>query len=288
MSEGKDANKSARKELGPIKEAPPSDAESSLLQDAISSLKKAMPPETADIVSAHPTEEVNSSNWDDMKKAFATVSIEAKERQFHTKALCSILTDFGKLHTAFSKELQKLSHMCEGYVKADNNSHMDRWWNSFSIALDHLSQDNDYLGTAILTSIIVDLGKAEQEHVVKRLHNQGSKCVAKLTEANTSYESKKQELLKLKEKAAASGGSLSIGEHSKLLLKMQLCETALKSVRLNLSLVQEELDAELPTILADYKLIASSASDSTLTLLVKLTDLLVGAQSKSSHIMNHM
>jgi hypothetical protein len=198
------------------------------------------------------------------------------------------LTDFAKLHTAFSKELQKLSHLCEGYVKADNNSHMDRWWNSFSIALDHLSQDNDYLGTAILSSIIVDLGKAEQEHVVKRLHNQGSKCVAKLTEANISYESKKQELFKLKEKAAASGGSLSIGEHSKLVLKMQMCETALKSARHNLSLVQEELDAELPTILADYKLIASSACDSTLTLLVKLTDLLVGAQSKSSHILSRL
>jgi hypothetical protein len=229
-----------------------------------------------------------ASSSGDVVTEFTILSQDATERQKQNKVLCILLNDFAKLHSAFAKEMLRLSQVAEGYVRADNQKPIDKWWNSFSIALGHLSQDHEFVSSSICPGFTSDLSRIEQEHVIKKVFTQGTKCVAKLREARAQVDARGKELMKLRERAVGGGGSLSVGEHSKLVMKVDVCETALRAASETLAAVQAELDHDMPSVLNDYSLIASSATDATVSILVKLTETLVSAQTKTTHILNRL
>lgn len=226
----------------------------------------------------------------DMIAEFTALSQDAIERQKQNKVLCGLLADFGKLHGAFSKEMLRLSHVAEEYVRTDNQKPIDKWWNSFSIALDHMAQDHEFVSNSLCPGFTSDLSRIEQEHVIKKVQAHGAKCVSRLKDAMAVHDARSKELLKLREKVTqcSAGGNLSVGEHSKLVLKIDTCETAMKAAAANMVLVQAELEREMPSILNDYNLIAHSATDATASILVSITDVLVSAQAKSTHILKRL
>lgn len=270
-------------------ELPYSSEDTKALEDALLAIRETASPSVVSIRSPSAAAAASIPAMRDAVAEFTALSEDAIERQKQNKAMCAVLTDFAKLHGAFAKEMLRLSQVAEGHVRADNQRPMDKWWNSFSIALDHMAQDHELVSSSLCPGLTTDLSRIEQEHVIKKVHAHGSKCVAKLKEAMASCDAKTKELAKLREKTGGiAAGGMSVGEHSKLVLKIDLCETSLKAAMASLAVVEAELDRDMPSIINDYNLIAASAVDSTAKILVHVTEVLVSAQTKTSHILNRL
>lgn len=159
--------------------------------------------QAASHIETHPTEETAPMDFMGMDAAFTEFAKEAKERQRHTKSLCSFLQEFGRVHGQFAKDLTKLSNSAETYVKADNNVVLDKWWNAMSIALEHLSKDQKSISTTIMEEIYPNMMHIEQEqlHLEKKVSCEGSKLLHKMKETQQMFDAKVKELDRLREKS---------------------------------------------------------------------------------------
>lgn len=297
-------------DLGPLHEAPSSDADKKVLKQAIKSIRACLTtkqhdqgqqhgvyslssesagPDQSQVVAEYPTEErAPAMSCQDMEQSFVQVSLELKERHRHVEALVAFLVGFGRLQEDFSRELSRLSHVAESHVAQESKTHLDSWWTSLSIALDHLSQDHRYIAEVAGSKIAHELPKAEQEMVVRKLYSKGLAEVQKLREATSVYDAKRKEFARLKEQAVSKFEGMSLGEHSKLVLRLEQSESLLKQARTTLATVEENVRVELPPIIADYEVIASTSLDAIMSQLVAFSGLLVTTQHKNMHIANRL
>jgi hypothetical protein len=291
-------------DIGPLHEAPSSEADKRVIKQAIKSLRaclsskphehglyslssESVAPEQH--VAEYPTEErPPAMSCQDMEQSFMQVSSEMKDRERHVEAIVAFLVGFGKLHGEFSRELSRLSRMAESHIAAENKTHLDNWWTSISIAMDHLSQDHRYIEEVAVSKLAHELPKAQQEMVVRKLHAKGVSVVQKLREASSVYDSRRKEFARLKEQAVSKFEGMSVGEHSKLVLRLEQSETLLKQARAALASVEASARVELPPIIADYEVIASTSLDATMSHLVAFAGLLVNTQHKSTLITNRL
>jgi hypothetical protein len=290
-------------DIGPLHEAPSSEADKRVIKQAIKSLRTCLSSKPHEHglyslssesvapdqhVAEYPTEErLPAMSCQDMEQSFMQVSSELKDRQRHVEAIVAFLVSFGKLHEEFSRELSRLSHVAESHIVAENKTHLDNWWTSISIAMDHLSQDHRYIEVAA-SKLALELPKAQQEMVVRKLHAKGLSVVQKLREASSAYDTRRKEFARLKEQAVSKFEGMSVGEHSKLVLRLEQSESLLKQARATLAAVEGSARIELPPIIADYEVIASTSLDAIMSHLVSFAGLLVNSQHKSMHITNRL
>lgn len=295
-----------------LREGEPSPEEKQSLIDAISLLQgaDAKKSEMSSSAEVFPSEEC-SGTAKDMDKSFQDASKDAKERYKHIKALCSFVGDFGRAQAYAAKEYHKLSKVAESYVKADNDQYLDKWWNSLSIAMDHMSQDYDYMSSEILNNIARTLSRVEQEHghLEKKLTAEGSKLLQRLRDAQYQYDNRVRETEKLREKsgmpnyaAQASAGSSNNESSSssaaapnsantvtfKAAMKIQQSEAVQQEYADKLAVAQQELNEKLPRILEDYALMARNSASSMMETLLKFTNLMGDAQTKSSVVTHRL
>lgn len=276
-------------------------------------------------VENHPTEEQAPLEFSEMESAFLDFAKEAKDRQKHYKSLCSFLQEWSRVHGQFSKDLTKLSNSAETYVKGENNVVLDKWWNSMSIALEHLSKDQKAISTSIHDEIYPSMLHVEQEqlHLEKKVSTEGTKLLHRMKEIQQSYDAKLKELEKLREKSnlpaisspsgsvslttsnasgegmvTASGGSKQHGDSDGIVAgpapskstatKLVATEAALVEWSAKLATIQQEFNEKMPRILADYRLMATISLNSMMELLIQLSDQLAVAQEKSSQVTHRL
>ena len=252
---------------------------------------------------------------------FTTYSAAAKERQKHIKSFGVFLDELGKVHGNFGKALQKVSKQAEAHVMG-KNAFLDKWWNSLAIALDHLSQDQMYVCSALCLDIKEGMANVETEHdhLEKHIFSEGSKLLNKLREVNDIFTAKKKEFEKVREKtvsiALATGSpavavpvttsassSTSTSPTSPISTssstpspstpvststpKGSKYDAALRDANeatVKLTACQKDFDDKMPRMLADYELMASNGQSSMMALLIKLTNLLTEIQLKSNQV----
>mmetsp|Transcript_15398 Transcript_15398/g.23208 ORF Transcript_15398/g.23208 Transcript_15398/m.23208 type:complete len:1273 (+) Transcript_15398:88-3906(+) len=276
-----------------VKEREPTEDEVKLLENALKELRgdgvEVQP------VDSHPAEEQAPLEAKEMETGFLNHSRDAKERQKHAKSLCNFLQEFSRVHSHFSKELKKMSTTAEMYVKAENGMILDKWWNSISIALDHLSNDQNSISTIIHEEIYHHMVRVEQEqgHLERQLQNEGSKLIQKLKDAQQNYDLKARDNDKIKDKVnAETSHTTADGTHvpasKSTTSRLHASETALTEVSGRLAAVQQEFNEKMPRILADYSLMTSNSVSSMMELLIQLSDLLAVAQEKSSQVTHRL
>jgi hypothetical protein len=159
------------------------------------------------------SEPTTASDWGltkNMVAKFTTFSAAAKDRQRHIKAFGAFLDELGKVHGHFGKALQKVSKQAEIHV-AGKNAFLDKWWNSLAIALDHMSVDQLYVGSALCIEIKEGMVSVETEHdhLEKHIYGDGSKLLSKLRETNDIFAAKKKEFERVRDKIASTSTSTS-------------------------------------------------------------------------------
>jgi hypothetical protein len=290
-----------------LKENQPSNEERQSVDKVISFLR-AVNATSDSVEEVHPSEEVAPTNVKDLENNFYDLSKEAKDNQKHLKSFHSFLVDVSKIHGIFSKELGKYSQQALSHVQAD--TYLDRWWSALSITLDHFSQDQEYLSSAMCHELAHNISRIDQEHshIEKQLNTEGMKYIQKLKESQMQYDLKFKEVEKIRRDmgligaesssaVAVSAGSApnnslsnasgtpsvantSNTGNNKLQIKLQLNETQLNEVSSKHSIIQQEINEKLPRILSDYKLMKSNLKTTMIEILLKLTDLFNDIQSK--------
>jgi hypothetical protein len=137
-----------------------------------------------------------------MDKTFGDYSKDAKDRYKHMRSLYQFFGDYNKISKSYSKDLARLSQTAESYVKAENDKYLDKWWNALSIAMDHLSQDQDFLSDILEHDICYNLHRVSEEHshLEQQLNTEGNKHLNKIKEATKIFESRAKDRDKIKEK----------------------------------------------------------------------------------------
>jgi hypothetical protein len=323
------SNKSTKPQVDKVelKEKDISEEQMKILVNAVNVLRGGDETESAVIDGHHPTEEQAPVEFSEMETAFSDFAKEAKDRQKHYKSLCSFLQEWSRVHGQFSKDLTKLSNSAEIYVKGENNVVLDKWWNSMSIALEHLSKDQKSISTSIHDDIYPSMLRVEQEqlHLEKKVSTEGSKLVQRMKDTQQSYDAKLKELEKLREKsnipastpligtasssaaassanpegsASTTGGSKHQGDtdapvavpipSKATATKLVATEAALADWSSKLATAQQEFNEKMPRILADYKLMATISLNTMMELLIQLSDQLAVAQEKSSQVTHRL
>lgn len=284
-----------RLQANELKEGEPTEYDMSLVSDALKFLRG------DDLVTnddTFPSEEKVIAK-EQMDKAFAEYSKDAKERQKQVKCLHLFFGDYNKLSKNYSKDLGKLSQVAESYVKAENDKYLDKWWNALSIAMDHISQDQDYLSDVIEHDICYNLHRVYEEHshLEKQLNSEGSKHLSKMKDAMTAFDIRSKDRDKIREKVNACLGrvthlstipsSLS-SETTKLSHKLGISEGLLQDAISRLASAQQEFNEKMPRILADYKLMTANSTSTMRELLIKLADIVTTTHTKSNQVMHRL
>ena len=218
-----------------LREGESTEEDRKLLSDA---LKKLEGDPTTKTDESHPSEErAPLGDPQHVEKLLFDCSREAKERQKHIRSLCSFFTEYAKVAKGYAKDLSKLSTTAETYVKAQNDKYMDKWWNSLSIAMDHLSQDQAYLSDYIDHDICFNLNRIFEEHthLEKQLNNEGTKHTQKFKDAKLAVDARARDRDRIREKlstslersAQAHANTLSL-DSTKLSQKLTVCDALLQ------------------------------------------------------------
>ena len=204
-----------KKSKNPPREKDPSAEERAFLDKAIvelnGDLTEVIPCKDKSKASSEASLESDSSQslvTKEMVLRFTTYSAEAKARQRHIKAFTIFLDELGKVHGNFGKALLKVSKLAESHV-VGANAFLDKWWNSLAIALDHMSQDQTYVCSALCVGIKDGMMSVETEHdhLEKNIHTEGSKLLNKLREVNDVFTAKKKEFERVRDKLATAAVS---------------------------------------------------------------------------------
>ena len=246
----------------------------------------------------------------EMVQKFTTYSAEAKERQKHIKAFCIFLDELGKAHGVFSKSLLKVSKLAESHV-VGKNAFLDKWWNSFAIALDHMSQDQAYANSALCIGLREGMMSVETEHELleKNIYTEGKKLLNKLREVNDAFTAKKKEFERVRDKTGvkivkspppnrdSSAGVTSTSRSSPSSTIPPVTPNKIKNPKYDAALrdaheatarltsCQQDFDEKMPRMLRDYELMASNGQSSMMALLIKVTNLLTEIQRKNNQVM---
>eukprot|EP01041_Mallomonas_annulata_P001300 gene1300-2513_t len=279
-----------------LKEGAPTEGDLKLLTDALKFLRGEATENDND---SFPSEE-KAIGTQQMDKNFGEYSKDSKERQKHVKALNLFFADYMKVSKNYSRDLAKLSQTAESYVKAENDKYLDKWWNALSIAMDHLSQDQDYLSDVLEHEICYNLQRVHEEHnhLERQLNSEANKHLSKIKEATSGFELRTRERDKVREKVNVCLDKVSqmdvnvtpalSAEASKWSQKLATSEGNLHDAGSRLASAQQEFNEKMPRILADYKLMTSNSTSTMRELLIKLADIVTTTHVKSNQVMQRL
>mmetsp|Transcript_22551 Transcript_22551/g.22741 ORF Transcript_22551/g.22741 Transcript_22551/m.22741 type:complete len:1219 (+) Transcript_22551:249-3905(+) len=290
--DNKDDECTSKKEL---KEGGPTEEDKKLVSDALKFLKG----EDVNVDDESFPSEEKAIGKEQMDKAFAEYSKDSKERQKQVRCLHSFFGEYNRLSKSYSKDLAKLSLTAESYVKAENDKYLDKWWNALSIAMDHLSQDQDYLSDVLEHDICYHLHRIYEEHshLERQLNSEGSRHLNKMKEAMSAFELRSRDRDRLREKMngvlerAANANALPAtltAETARWTQKLSGSESLLQDAVSRLAIAQQEFNEKMPRILADYKLMTGNSTSTMRELLIKLADIVTTTHTKSNQVMHRL
>lgn len=283
-----------------LRESDPTKEEIDILNDALKFLRGEV--EDIPVPELHPSEEQAPREIREMEEAFAVASQEMKKRQKHLKALtryfflncCSFMNisffqEYANVYLQLSKDLKRLSSVAQSQVNGETI--IDKWWNSMSVALEHLSKDENLLRKSIQDDILHPMTRIEVEnsHLEKQLSTEGHKLLTKLKEARQLYDLKLKESEKYREKIPSNSClTASEGTPSKTNIKPHSSESALVEASDKLAGAQQSFNEKMPRILKDYKLITSNCVSASMERLLKLSDVLSSPLEKIAQILDRL
>ena len=154
--------------------------------------------------------------------------------------MASYLTELSKMYSVISKEYSKASHTAKSYIKHEDETFIDGWWNSFSISFDHASQDQEWLVEKINNEVSVTINRvlSEKSHLEYKLHQKGLEQISSLRESIIFYEQKVKDRDRAREKVSSSlerasqhSGAISnltSSDSTRLVQKLHSCESILQ------------------------------------------------------------
>lgn len=194
------------------------------------------------------------------------------------------------MYLQLSKDLKRLSSVAQNQINGETI--IDKWWNAVSVALEHLSKDENLLRKSIQDDILHPMSRIEVEnsHLEKQLSTEGLKLLTKLKEARQIYDLKLKESEKHREKIS-SNSCLTTSDHStppRATTKPHASETALIEASDKLAGAQQSFNEKMPRILKDYKLITSNCVSASMERLLKLSDVLSSPLEKIAQILDRL
>jgi hypothetical protein len=141
-----------------------------------------------------------------LEQTFHDFTNSSKDKGKQLKNLSSLVADIGKAHTAFAKDLSRLSVHARSNIKSsdqqsrtqqvvtgekkDNesescNDYMDDWWKALSLCLSHMSSDGDELAELMTDKYAKQIIQIcdEQTGAEKIIYLEGSKRLAQLKDS---------------------------------------------------------------------------------------------------------
>lgn len=293
VGDGSKVGDNMKDDLG---EADPSEEESIHLSNVLQKFLRRE--DTVESSDPHPSEEKAPISAHEMDKCFIELSLDAKEQQKHVRSLHLFFGEFNKVSRNYSKDLSKLAQLAESYVKAENNKYLDKWWNALSIAVAHLSQDQELLSDVVENDIFHNLHQVYEEHSLleRQLHSEGNKHLQRIKEAMTTCEMRTRERDKMREKANAaadrahhSGNAPSlVNDVNRYQNKLGVCERLLQDAFSRLASSQQDFNEKMPRIIADLRLMTSNSTSTMRELLTKLADYVTSTHAKSQQVMHRL
>jgi hypothetical protein len=161
-----------------------------------------------------------------------------------------------------------------------------------SVALEHLSKDENLLRKSIQDDILHPMTRIELEHshLEKQLSSEGLKLLTKLKESQQLYDLKLKEHEKHKDKVSSNSclAASDQGSPPKVVAKTHPTEVALIEASDKLAGAQQSFNEKMPRILKDYKLITSNCVSASMERLLQLSDVLAAPLGKIAQIIHRL
>ena len=259
-----------------FQEAHPSDASCKLLEDAVKDLINVQQGRDAEPHTKELHDAVAPSHsLYQLEQIFEGFCSFSKDRAKQLKSLSSFMTDIGRAHTVFSKDLMKISFHVKLNIKTFDQSqalprkagldavcttddiagNMDDWWKALTLCMSQLSDDNEKLSETLSGDVSVQVIQISDDLVTdeKKLITEGTRLLNQLKDSIIKNEHLTQDRDRWRLKLPASAPSTSTGVGMPLVLdakalKLQASELALDE---NMKLVQQykkEFRTQMPKL----------------------------------------
>lgn len=258
-----------------------------------------------------------------LERKFLEYTKVSKDRNKKMKSFIQFLSDLGRAHGTFSKELAKLSSTAlhysgEGHSSgrpsqglsslfsshsetSSSNPLVDSWWLAIHVSLQQLSSDNDKLSDSLVNDVSEKFSRMYEENVAleKTLSAEGSKELSQWRECLALHDSKEKERDKYKDKVdialdRVSQSSVSllnvnpVDNNNKMILKFRACEEALKEQKERLKACEQAFIDSMPKILSEYNKVFATAILEMKNLLLRVAEIILSGSERSYTAINDM
>jgi len=231
-----------------------------------------------------PSEETRTKVIKDLENKFNLLKAESAERYSDLKSVVQFVHELSTLFLLFSKETSKLALVARSYIKFENETFVDSWWNALYTSLDHTSQDQEWLSKQIeiqiCSNLSLTLDKSVNDEIVHL--KSGTENIVNLRDAIEDYDDKLKSRDRAREKLSNSQNNV------KLMLKLQDKEQGLQEQLLNLVHVQDVFLEEMPKTVTIIQESQSICAVRVRDDLIDLSDAMISVQVKNEKILNRL